>query len=240
MKKFEKPNLPVNGSILICDKSVTLSEKFKHFIPTAEIPVLPPSMRYHADLQICYIGDGVFLSAPETYEYYSKMLTPTGAEVLCGERRIGSTYGDDCAYNILIIGKTAFHNTKYTPDAAIDFFKKNNIRLIHVNQGYSKCAVAPISESCAITADISIKKAMDTIGTECLLIDWKGVSLPGFSYGFFGGCSARLSKNTFFVNGSLKNHPSKDKITNFLEKHNMTLIENGNNIPLDVGSFIIA
>ncbi len=240
MKKIQNPNLPDSGAVLICDKTVSLAERFEHFIPTINIPALPESMRYHADLQICYLGQGVFLSAPESYGYYSEMLTPFGAQVLCGDKEVGGTYPNDCANNILVMGNFAFHNTKYTPSAAVDFFEKNNIKLIHVNQGYSKCAVAPVNENCAITADVSLKKAMDALGIECLLIQWEGVSLPGFSYGFFGGCSGRVSKNEFFINGSIKYHPSRDKIVDFLEKQDMALIESGNEIPLDIGSFIIA
>ncbi len=240
MRNFQKPNLPDKGTILICDKSVPLSEKFKHFIPTVSISVLPKSMRCHTDLQILHMGKGVFLSAPETYDYYRENLEPLGAEVVRGEKNVGSTYGEDCAYNILMMGNYAFHNTKFTSKIAKDYFEKNNIKLIHVSQGYTKCAVAPISENAVITADVSIKKAMDAIGFDCLLIDWEGVSLPGFSYGFFGGCSGRISKNEFFVCGSLKNHSSRDKIKSFLEKQDMMLIETDDDDLRDVGSFIIA
>ena len=240
MIDFQNPNLPDRGTVLICDKSVSLSEKFEHFIPTVSISALPKSMRYHTDLQILYMGKGVFLSSPETYDYYRENLAPFGAKVIRGEKNVGSTYGEDCAYNILMMGKYAFHNTKFTPKIAKDYFEKNNIKLIHVSQGYTKCAVAPISENAAITADVSIKKAMDEIGIDCLLIEWEGVSLPGFSYGFFGGCSGRISNNEFFVCGTLKNHPSVDKIKSFLEKQDMVLIEMDDDVLRDIGSFIIA
>jgi len=240
MTDFQKPNFPEGGTVLICDETVSLGGRFKNFIKTKCVPALPVSMRCHADLQICYISRGIFLCAPEVFDYYSEKLTPLGAQVICGEAEIGGTYGDDCAYNILMMGKYAFHNTKFTPPKAKKLFESLGIELIHVNQGYTKCAVAPVEENAAITADPSIKKAMDALGIDCLLIDWQGVSLPGFSYGFFGGCGGRISEKEFFVCGSLKNHPSKDKICGFLEKYNYVLKESGENDLKDVGSIIIA
>lgn len=240
MINFQKPNLPDSGTVLICDEAVPLSREFENFIPTKTVPVFKKSMMRHTDLQLCYIGNGVFLSAPEVYEYYSEKLLPFGGKVVCGERALCDTYGDDCAYNILIMGSYAFHNSAFTPVKAQELFEKSGITLIHVNQGYTKCACAPVSENAAITADMSIKKAMDKLGFDCLLIDWEGVSLPGFSNGFFGGCSARISKNEFYVFGSIKKHPSRDKIIEFLEKYNLVLKEGGNHTPLDVGSMIIA
>lgn len=240
MINFQKPNLPEEGTVLICDKAVPLSNNFKNFIASKSLSVLPSSMRCHTDLQICYIKSGIFLCAPEVYEYYCEKLSPFGAEVLCGDRIVGDTYGDDCAYNILVMGEYAFHNTKFTPEKAKKLFEREKIKLVHVNQGYTKCAVAPVSEKALITADASIKKAAEALGFDCLEIEWGGVNLPGFEHGFFGGCSGRISKNEFYVCGSLKNHPSRDKIIEFLAKYNLNLIESGENMPLDVGSLIIA
>ena len=239
MIKFQKPNLPDCGTVLICDKKVPLFYEFENAVETLPIETLPPSMMYHADLQICHLGKGVFLSAPETYNYYSKELGKFGAKVICGEKSVLGTYGKDCAYNILVIGNYAFHNTDYTPLAAKKYFEENKIKLIHVNQGYTKCASAPVGENAIITPDPSIKKAAEEIGIDCLGIEWNGVTLQGFSYGFFGGAGGRISKNEFYVYGSIKNHPSKDKITEFLAKHNMNLVEGGSEMLCDFGSLII-
>jgi len=239
MFEFQKPNLPDIGTVLICDKKVPLFCDYKNSIETVSVPVLPESMRYHLDLQICHVGEGTFLCAPEVYEYYEEKLFPYGGRVICGDKRVGGTYGDDCAYNILVLGKYAFHNTKFTPETAKKYFEENGVTLVHVNQGYTKCATAPVRENAVITADPSIKNAMEILGIECLLIDWQGVELQGFSYGFFGGACGRISKNEFYISGSLKNHPSKDKIAGFLAKHNMNLLQAGDEVPFDFGSLIM-
>ena len=122
MKKFSKPNLPDNGQILICDKNKYTETLFDNFVPTVKIGVLPTSMQYHADLQICHVGAGVIVSAPECFDYYKNSLEKFGIKVLCGEKEVESTYGGDCAYNVLVIGKYAFHNTKYTDSVIKKYF----------------------------------------------------------------------------------------------------------------------
>jgi len=238
MKCFSKPNLPEDGNLLICAKNKYTETLFENFVPTAKIKVLPDSMMYHADLQVCYVGNGVLICAPEVFEYYENALMPYGVKVIKGEKDIGSTYGEDCAYNILVLGNTAFHNTKYTDPVAKKYFEENGIRLIHVNQGYTKCAAAPVTEKSVITPDASIIKECEKNGINCLKIPWDGVSLSGFSHGFFGGCCGRISKDKFFVCGSLLHHVARDEIILFLRKNGFSLIET-QGYATDIGSLVV-
>ena len=90
-----------------------------------------------------------------------------------------------------------------------------------------------------ITADGGIYKAARLHGFDALLIESGGVSLEGFPYGFFGGCCGKISENKLFVNGSIKNHPSGDKIRSFLEKQDVEIVEGANTPPADIGSLIV-
>ena len=234
-------NCPGDGALLLIaqDCPALLKLNFKHYIKTKPIDILPPSMRAHADLQILYIGNNLFLTCPECFDYYKERLAPLGAEVICGTSSLQGTYPYDAAYNICVAGKTAFCNTKTADKTALSILSDNGFNIIHVNQGYTKCSTAVISESAVITADTGIYKAAHTAGFDVLLTEPGGVTLEGFSYGFFGGCCGKISKNKLFINGSIKNHPSRHKIIPFLEKQNVKIIEGADNAPADIGSLIV-
>ena len=234
-------NCPGNGALILIaqDAPALCKLNFKYYIRTKPMDILPPSMRCHADLQILYIGNNIFLSCPECFDYYKEQLSPLGAEVLCGVSYLEGTYPRDAAYNICVAGEAAFCNTKTADKAALSLLNENGFSIIHVNQGYTKCSTAVISENAVITADGGIYKAARLHGFDALLIESGGVSLEGFPYGFFGGCCGKISENKLFVNGSIKNHPSGDKIRSFLEKQDVEIVEGANTPPADIGSLIV-
>lgn len=56
------------------DKTVYTLEKLNiKVIPTLKIDNLYDSVATHADIQIHYIGNNCFISAPETYEHYKNI-----------------------------------------------------------------------------------------------------------------------------------------------------------------------
>lgn len=232
---------PKEASLLIAQPLSILSKlSFKYFVPTIPIPSLPPSMSMHADLQIHYLGGGVFLSCPEAYEYYCEKLFPLGARVIKGVYPVSGNYPGDAAYNICRVGECAYHNTKYTDPNAKLYFGKNKIPLIHVNQGYTKCLCAVTGKNSFITSDKGIFKTACQNSCNVLLIEQGYVRLEGFSYGFLGGACCLIPENKFFITGSLKKHPSRHKILDFLEKQELEPVEASQDLPVDIGSLIIA
>ncbi len=235
MKPVLTPNLPD------CPVSVAVSaleiEEILCIAPPC-ISALPPSMRRHADLQLCHLGESFLLAAPEVYPYYKEKLSPYGFEILCGETRIGSTYPQDAAYNIARVGNVAFHNPEMTDPVALGFFKKHGITLIPVKQGYSKCAVLPVDTHTLITADGGIAKKAKDAGFTVLEIRPGGISLPGFSYGFLGGAAGKLAGDTVYITGSLHEHPDFEKILNFLQERGIKIREGRIPIPMDIGSVL--
>ena len=235
-------NCPGDGALLLIAQETPslLNLNFKYYIKTKPLTVLPPSMQRHADLQILYIGNGLFVSCPECFAYYKSQLEPLGAAVVCGSAPLKGTYPKDAAYNICVAGKTAFCNTEIADKTALSLLYENGISIIHVNQGYTKCSAAVIGGHALITADRGIYKAALSAGFDALCIEPGGVYLKGFNYGFFGGCCGKISKNKLFITGSIKNHPSRHKILAFLEKQETGIIEASENLPADIGSLIIA
>lgn len=241
MNFIKVPNLPEKKvrAIVAWDCEAVQKIQAEILIPTMPVKSLPYPLSLHADLQLHHLGGRLFLSCPEAYDYYSEKLRPFGACVLKGESILACNYPQDTAYNIARVGNLAFHNTKYTELAAKKHFSNNGIQLVHVNQGYAKCQTAICSENAIITSDAGIYKAAVNAGLDVLLIEPGHIELCGYNYGFFGGCTAITEPGRFYVTGSLKKHPSENKIRAFLEKHQLELYEATSNPPVDIGSIIL-
>ncbi len=234
-KIVERPNLP-RGRVMVAVSACPI-EGITCIVPPS-VSCLPPSMRRHADLQLCHLGGKYILAAPQVYAFYKEALSPYGFHVLCGETDIGSTYPRDAAYNIARVGNVAFHNPRFTEPVALRFFAAHGIDCIPIRQGYAKCAVLPIDEDAFITADSGIARAAKTAGFSVLEILPGSVSLAGFSYGFIGGAGGKTAGDTLYVTGAMQAHPSYQEISAFLKKRGIKLEEGRIPIPIDIGSVI--
>ncbi len=235
MNLVKTPNLP-EKEVLVAVSDLEIQNVT--CIKPKPIPALPPSMRSHADLQLCHLGENVLLAAPEVYTYYKEKLSPLGFEVLCGETPIGSTYPHDAAYNIARVGNVAFHNPEITDCVALRYFAENGILFIPVKQGYAKCSVLPLDAHTIVTADAGIKREAEKNGFSVLEISPGGVLLPGFSYGFLGGAAGKLSKDAVYVTGNLSRHGDYKNILNFFAKKSIKIREGSIPNPVDIGSIL--
>lgn len=229
MKKIIKnPLLPD----FLCESFIT-SADIKGAIAPFISPYVDKGISHHADLTICHLGGDRFVTSKGSFEYYKKRL-PT-AHLICGEREIKSPYPYDAAYCAAVFGSFAVANEKIADKVLLSILKEE-FTFINVSQGYAKCNLCPIGENAAITEDEGIYKELSK-HIDVLLIEKGGISLLPYDYGFFGGSTGLIDKNTLFINGSLKNHPSGDKIYAFLEKYSVKTVEKEGPI-FDVGSII--
>ena len=105
------------------------------------------------------------------------------------------------------------------------------------NQGYAKCSCAIINENTVITADRSIANALDNFA-DVLLIKPGDIELPGYEYGFIGGCCGRLDKDKLAFYGDPYRHSSGREIVSFIEKHDCEPVSLKNGNLFDFGGFI--
>ena len=63
---------------------------------------------------------------------------------------LSTNYPNDIALNAVMIGKNIICNKKYTDKYIIEYATNNNLNIIDVKQGYSKCSVVPISHNAII------------------------------------------------------------------------------------------
>ncbi len=202
------------------------------------LPILPPSMQRHADLQLCHLGENVLLTEPTVYAYYKEVLSPFGFKILKGKKYVGSTYPYDAAYNIGRVGNAAFLNPETADPVAPGYFQEKDIRIIAIRQGYAKCAILPVDANSLITADEGVARAAENAGFCVLRIAPGGVRLDGFSYGFLGGAAGKTGRDTVYFTGSIARHPSFSEILSFLEKRGIKSEEGSIPIPIDIGSVL--
>jgi hypothetical protein len=89
-------------------------------------------------------------------------------------------------------------------------------KIIHVNQGYTKCSVCVVDERSIITSDFGIAAAARQNGLDVLTIRQGYIELPGFEFGFIGGSAWKLSEHALAFTGRLDDHPDKDRILDYL------------------------
>ncbi|MCH5187553.1 MAG: hypothetical protein J1F63_04065 [Oscillospiraceae bacterium] len=206
-------------------------------IPPPELSALPKALRRHADLGLCPIGGNEVVCPPDSWEYYNRVLTPHGFSVILGGQALGSSYPADSAYNVVVAGKFALLNPKVCDKTLLKLLE-NRYEIVAVSQGYTKCSVAPVTENALITADADIYKKTSALGMDVLLISNKGVMLPPYENGFFGGATGMTDKKTLAVNGSLSLMESGNDILQFLEAHCVSVMETSSFSPFDTGSLI--
>lgn len=193
----------------------------------------------HPDMQICKLPGGVYVCSDETYSYYQSALKNYNIKLFKGESTLKSNYPQDVAYNVAWIGEWAVHNTLYT-DSQIELCLNSlNIKILNVNQGYSKCNICTVSDNAIITSDAGIKNALTKQAIDCLQIREGHIDIFRWDYGFIGGASGKLDNSTLAFCGDISLHPDYDKISDFCAKYNVNCASLSKKRLTDLGSIII-
>jgi hypothetical protein len=162
--------------------------------------------------------------------------------------RLKGNYPGNIVYNGVCTGKYFVHNLAYTDEslmAAIDA-RYPEIRKVNTRQGYTRCSCLPVTEDSFITSDEGTYLALTDAGADVLLVSPGHVELPGFDYGFIGGCGGGLiickngmERRTIVFNGNLAAHPDHEKIAAFISDRNVSL-KYFEEYPLrDIGSLLV-
>jgi hypothetical protein len=193
-----------------------------------------PEVSGHADLFFCS-GNGKLIVAPNTPRKYLNLLQKHGVDFITGRLPVGNKYPHTARYNVVITEDYLIHNTKITDPVIIETY--NNLKTIHIGQGYARCSLLALKNNRFITSDKGIEKVLSKQGFEVLYVNPEGIVLPGYRHGFIGG-TAGILENSIFFTGSLNRFSGGDKIRNFLCKDNYEIIESGNGPLFDAGSII--
>ena len=241
MKYISKPNLP-DGMVrkIICgtdDKDI-LSFFGKNGIsvlknkPNKDIDF---AISTHADMAAVYIGDGKIITDKNQNELIAE-LEEYGFTVYKTSENIKGDYPGDIRLNFALAGGFAIGNFAYADSVLLD-----NISLmtqIDVKQGYCKCSVLIVSENAVISDDIAICEKLKNNGFDTLLVEKGDIHLEGHPYGFIGGASGKISKDTVVFFGDISSHRDFEKISDFLYKHGCDYICTDKGVLRDIGGFV--
>jgi hypothetical protein len=215
-------------SLMVVDKRLEngmKAELKKHIQDIIEIPSLKGlqySVSGHPDMQIVHIKENMLICQPKMPQEILFKLKKQGFIINLGSTELRTDYPFDIAYNVAVVGNLAFHNTKYTDRVLADVLEKSSIRLIHVNQGYTKCSTLPITRESIITADPSIEMAALEAGLDVLKIPpQKNIRLAGLDYGFIGGTAGFIEERTLAFTGSINALDNNDEVKRFLNKYDI-------------------
>ncbi|MDF2521864.1 MAG: hypothetical protein K0R84_2492 [Clostridia bacterium] len=207
-------------------------------IKTVECTELYDAIKGHPDIVVHHIKDNELVVAPNVYDKLQPIFAKKGFALTKGETWLYRNYPQNIAYNVLRIGSTAFHNTKYTDKTILREFDRNGIKIIHINQGYTKCSACIVDEKSIITSDYKLSKEVEKHGIESLLIEPGGIFLEGMNYGFIGGASGLLSKKLMAFTGSLEKIKDNYKIYDFLNSKGIEVKILSTKQIFDIGSII--
>ena len=189
----------------------------------------------HADISVCKIADNEIVVCPSLYNYYKSELPEIN--IFKGSSEPDYKYPNDVIYNAACSGSVAIHNFEFTDKTTLAVIKQKFSKHINVHQGYSKCSICFVKNNGLITDDEGIYKEVKNHEIDALKITKGDVKLHGMNYGFFGGATGCF-ENKLFLNGEVKYHKDKNKIVDYLNKHNVELIEIKKGPIEDIGSII--
>ena len=150
---------------------------------------------------------------------------------------VASPYPSDVPYNACCTGRFFIHNLKYTAPELLAAAENAAMTLVDVPQGYARCSCLPVTEDSVITADQGMIRACRAAGLTVLEVEAGHVALPGYKYGFIGGCGGRIGDSVIF-HGSLSEHPDGARIRSFIEDRGLACVDFPDFPLTDIGSII--
>lgn len=222
MKYLRSPNLPEGrvDTVLISSQADTqMIRSLESFgirmIHIHNSAYLEPPVASHPDLLFHHLGNNLIMAIPPD-EDTDGILRELNFDPVYVNPFSDQKYPANVALDAARIGNYLICNPKYTNQKILAYCEKNGITTIPVNQGYAKCSVCVVDDHSIITADPRIAIAAEKNGMSVLKITEGYIKLPGYPYGFIGGCSGKLAPDVMAFAGKLSTHPDYKGITEFL------------------------
>ena len=171
----------------------------------------------HPDVFMHQINNKLIVDTNLPKKYFN-WLKDNNINYRVGRNKLGKKYPETAYYNVssgdgLFIHKEDITDPILTEELA-------DYRFIHTNQAYSRCNTLILDANHIITSDSGLNKQMP----ETLLVNPRGILLPGFIHGFFGGCCG-IYQNKVYIIGSLKHHKQGAEIGAFIQNAGFEIVE---------------
>lgn len=247
LKFLSSPNLPINNVSLMLVSSL-ISETIKSELLKRKIqPICVTECNYidkpvacHPDMLYFHLGDKniVVYNQIQFSNMEMQRLISLGFNICLSEKLLSPDFPYDVLLNGCRIGDNLICKRNSIDPKIINYCLNNNIKIIDVKQGYSKCSICVVNETSLITADKSIYDNAIKNKLNCLLIHSGYIELKGYNEGFIGGCSGKSNNHTIMFTGNLKEHPSYNDIKSFLDNIHFDIDILSNDKLYDYGSLI--
>lgn len=204
----------------------------------------------HPDIFFCQTPSGLIV-APNTPAEFLRQLESRNIPYTPGEKPVGSKYPDTARYNAVVTNKYLIHNASVTDPSIINAtltFIPSPFSLLpspssllptpySIRQAYTRCNLIALGDDHFITSDRGIEKALKSCNLEVLYVSPRGIMLPGFPNGFFGGCCG-VWEDKLFITGSLNHYAEGEKVRQFGQKAGFQVIELYNGPLFDGGGIL--
>lgn len=204
--------------------------------PITPHPDLDINENSHPDLQFCIINNSV-IYAPNSDLLIFKNISQD-YQLMAGQRILQKKYPLNVAYNLGITPEYAWGKTETLDTKIIAELKRQKIKLIDTNQGYSRCLSLGLNNNSVITSDCGLGTTLRKAGLKVLVINQGHINLTGFRYGFIGGCCG-IVDNMVVFSGNPQKHPEGELILDFIREAGMDWIILQDEKLLDLGSIPI-
>jgi len=175
----------------------------------------------HPDIFMTQVT-GRLIVAPNLPKVFQELLTEKKIVFSVGEKPVGNKYPETSFYNAVVTEKYLIHQTLQTDDSIqLKCLQKTKIS---VKQGYTRCNLIALNDQKMITSDQGIYQQLSKNGIDVLFVDPRGIVLPTFDHGFFGGtCS--ISGNKLFITGNLRYFSEGKNVRSFIEDAGTEIVE---------------
>lgn len=241
-----KPNLPcdiVNNVIVSCE----ISEQMEFILNSFEIYVnrlygnfnVSHSIINHPDIYISHFSNNKIFSLSDKYKLSGKLdICDTLDNVFAKDLVDDVLYPYDAILNCVVLNDCLICNTKTVHPNIINYAERCSYRIIDVRQGYTKCNICVVDENSIITEDVGIYNSLTKYGFDVLLLRKNEVSLKGYTNGFIGGASGKISADKLCFYGNIKLHSEYPEIFKFLYNRGVEAISLSSQPVYDFGSII--
>lgn len=193
---------------------------------------IEPALQTHADIAACPLPDKKIIISKSQLNLKEKLIS-LGFYVIMQES-IESPYPNDCLLNFINTSYYSICNSK------IHYGVKchSNVKILTANQGYVKCSVVPVAPNAILTDDPGIARAAKKNDIQVCFVSKGDVGLPGYPYGFIGGCCGKLSARALAFCGNAESHRDYKQIYEFLKRFDIEPVNLLDTQLIDVGSLI--
>ncbi len=199
-------------------------------------PYLDDEINAHADILSFYAGNKRLLLASHLKGEYDAVLDGYSIDYV---NSITSPYPNDIKLNATILGELLICKYNATTNKILSSVNSNKIKVLNVNQGYTKCNLCILNDYAVITSDSNLTHLLKKSQIDVLEISQGNIYLSDIHFGFIGGASGKLTEDAMYFSGDLSSHPDYNKIIRFLNKYNIKPIFNKNRQLKDFGGFIM-